>query len=446
MRKWTLLLVLTALFSGMAAAKEPLAVLPFTGGTGGDGETIAELFSYTPELNEVFVPIPRTSITRAIGNEQSFQASTGMTDPDTIAAIGRQVGAKYVVAGNITKLGNRNLLVISILKIDDLRQIAGDMRTYTEIEEIQDELSAMARNITRAAKSTTDRLAKLSVVPVEMGGNVDSQVADTLAQILSIFIIRSGKYSVYPRTATLEQVQREYDTQLSGVTADESLVDMGRGDNPRLVLAVAARKLGAQNMFNASIINLESGVQESGDSVNYTSLNNGIQVMENLARALTGVSGTLMPAGEMDILSNEAYKETIKETARRTPSGSGVTNKRSPSFGGAVLGYGALNMALGLGSFIQRDWGGALALLGGYGVAAGLIVWEFSLDYYDPMVGIPGGIGLGVAGVAAIYGFIRPALYARSRALTGIMDNINVSATAGSRGGQRIGLSYTVKF
>jgi hypothetical protein len=424
MRKWALLLVLAALFTGAASAKDNLAILPFTGGVGGEGETIAELFSYIPELNEVFAPIPRTTITQAISKEQRFQTSTGMTDPDTIAAIGRQVGAKYVVAGNITMLGNRNLLVISILKIDDLRQIAGDIQTYARIEEIQDKLPAMVRSIIGAAQNEAIPVTKLAVVPVKMGDNVDSRVADTLAQILSVFIIRSGKYSVYPRTATLEQVQREYSTQLSGITADESLVDMGRGDNPRLVLSVAARQLGVRNMFNASIINLESGIQEAGDSENYTMLEDGIEVMRILAGKLTGVT--------RDSLADEA-------AANAASSG----GRGAASVGGNI-GYGALNLALGLGSFIQGDWGGGLTLVGAYAAAAGLIVWELSLGYEDPLAGIPGGIGLGVAGVTALYGFIRPVVYARNRALAEIVDGISVSAVPGNRGGVR--LSYTIRF
>jgi hypothetical protein len=115
----------------------------------------------------------------------------------------------------------------------------------------------MARNIIEAARIDPAPLEKLAVLPVEVEDAIDSRVADTLAQILSINFIRSGTYSVYPRTATLEQVRAEYETQLSGVTAEDSMADLGRGHNPRFVLSVAARRLGRRNMFNASIINLE---------------------------------------------------------------------------------------------------------------------------------------------------------------------------------------------
>jgi TolB-like protein len=423
-----------AVFTGAAVAKDNLAILPFTGGVGEEGETIAELFSYNRELNAAFTPIPRTSITRAIRDEQKFQMSAGMTDPDTITAIGKQLGAQYIVTGNIAKLGDRNLLIVSIIKIDDLRQIAGDVQTYAKIEEIQGKLPAMARNIVEATKINATRLDKLAVIPVELGGNVDSQSADALAQILSINLIRSRKYAVYPRTATLEQVQTEYNNQLNGSTADKNIVGIGKGENPRFVLSVVARRLGDRNMFNASIINLESGAQLIGGSVNYQTLNDGIAAMENLARELTGVSTGMIRA--------------IAGTATR----------RENQSGGVVFGYGALNLALGLGSFIQGDIGGGFFTLLTYGAAAGLLAWDISLDYEHELAGILGGIGFGVAGFAAIYGFIRPVVVNHNRSLaedrweTGIrslaerIDRWEIGIVPRKDGRKAIRLTYTMKF
>jgi TolB-like protein len=438
-------LLCAALGAVPAAAKDNLAILPFTGGARGEGETIAELFSFNTELNQVFSPIPRTSIARAISNEQSFQAGAGMTDPDTIAAIGKQLGANYVVAGNITRLGSRNLLIISILKIDELRQIAGDLQVYAQIEEIQGKLPAMARNIIAAAQIDPPKLDKLAVVPVELGGNIDSRVADTLAQILSINLIRSGKYLIYPRTATLEQVQAEYDTQLSGVTADEHLVDMGRGDNPQIVLSVVARRLGNQNMFNASIINLESGVQEKGGSVNYNTLDDGIQIMEKLTRELTGSAAVVSPLGiDTEALMEESAAASAAKAkeAREAREASRRARRSGRTSRGTVIGYGFLNMVMGLGSFLQGDPGGGVVTLLSYGATVGLLCWELAMDYEDTLAGIPGLVALGAGGFAMVYGFIRPAVVNRSRALAEIVDGINISPAPGGR----VMLSYTLKF
>jgi hypothetical protein len=271
-----------------AAANDLLAILPFTGGQGEDGETIAEIFSFQKELTAVFSPVPRTSINRAIHGEQRFQMASGMTDPDTIAALGKQLGAKYVVAGAITKLGSQNLLVISILHTEDLRQIAGDIQTYTSIEEIDGKLPAMAKTIVAALKTDASNLPLLALPPVQWSGGANSREADTLAQILAVHLVRSGKYAVYPRTKSLDQVQAEYGNQFNGDTADEYLPVVGRGTNPRLVLSVTARRLGSLNKFNAAIINLETGIQTAGESVDYRSLEDGMRVMEELALKLTG--------------------------------------------------------------------------------------------------------------------------------------------------------------
>jgi TolB-like protein len=309
MRNLAVLMLGLLVMAGGVFAKDNLAILPFTGGVDEEGEVIAELFSFEPDLTAVFDPVPRTSINRAIRNEQRFQMAGGMTDPDTVAELGKQLGARYVVSGSITALGGQKLLVIAILQVEDLRQIAGDVQTYGNIEEIQDKLPAMARNIGEAAKRDTPSLPRLALPPVELAGGADKKDADTLAQILAVHLVRGGKYAVYPRTASLGRIQEEYANQLSGDTAEEHLVDMGRGTNPERVLSVTARKLGTRNMFNAAVINLITGVQEAGKTVNYQGLDDGIRAMEDLSVTL---GGRTVPAGKEWRAADEAsFKEAI---------------------------------------------------------------------------------------------------------------------------------------
>ncbi|MDR1073225.1 MAG: hypothetical protein LBL45_06065 [Treponema sp.] len=144
----------------------------------------------------------------------------------------------------------------------------------------------MARNIAEAVKADTSKLPLLALPPVQLAEGADSREADALAQILAVRLIRSGKYAVYPRTKSLEQVQEEYGNQFNGDTADEYLPNIGRAGSPRLVLSVTARRLGSRNMFNAAVINLETGIQEAGDTVNYQSVNDGMKAMEDLALKL----------------------------------------------------------------------------------------------------------------------------------------------------------------
>jgi TolB-like protein len=306
------------LFPGAAQTKQQLAILPFTGGEGEDGETIAELFSYDPELNRVFSPLPRTSIRRAIEGERNFQMKSGMTDPDTIAALGKELGAQYVAAGNIATLGNNKLLVVSIIKIDDLQQVAGDLQTYNNIEEIQKKLPVMARNIVQAVGVNRENLPRMSILPFQLRESTNEKDADVLSSILAMYLIKNGRYAIYPRTSSLEQVQKEYDNQLYGDTADDSVAAIGKGVNPRYVLSGAARKLGTTgNMFNASIIDLESGVQVNGGSQNYQSLDDGIKAMEVLAAGLS-VAGEEKAAWTAEQERQErAREEAAEKEARR---------------------------------------------------------------------------------------------------------------------------------
>jgi hypothetical protein len=221
--------VLPVLLGCAVVVEDNLAILPFTGGGEDEGETIAELFSFEPALVHAFNPVPRMSINRAIRKEQRFHLESGMTGPDTAAALGKQLGARYGVSGSITALGSRKLLIIAMLKVDDLRQIAGDVQTYGTIQEIRDKLPGMAEHIAAAARTDASKLPKLALPPVELSGGADKGDADALARMLGVHIIRGGKYGVYPRTESLERLQEEYTLTLRGDTAEEHLPDLGRG-------------------------------------------------------------------------------------------------------------------------------------------------------------------------------------------------------------------------
>jgi TolB-like protein len=287
MKKMTFFMAFLAIMAGsLFAQKANLAILPFTGGQGTEGEAVAELFSFDRRITDTFNPIPRTSIASAIRNEQRFQMDSGMTDSDTIVALGRQLGARYVLAGCIASFGNDKLVVISIMDIRNLQQIAGDYIIYNNINEFRDKMPSAVENIIKAMQANVAALPKLAIVPLQLQAGMDSRMADALSQLLAVHIIRSGAYTVYPRTKSLEQVMAEHKTQLSGEVADESIIGIGYGDNPDMVLSVAARSLDGTNMFNAMIINLETGAQVIGRSVDYKDINDGLRAMETLASDL----------------------------------------------------------------------------------------------------------------------------------------------------------------
>jgi hypothetical protein len=317
---------ITANGYGQTGSLGKIAILSFSGGSADEREGIAELFSFTQPIKDNFTVIPRTTITTAIEKEQGFQLSSGMTDADTIAKLGNQFGAKYVMAGSITSVGGQNLLIVSIVQIDVIQQVAGDFLLYTSLDELNNNetlLVKMAENLVGMMKKALSDREKLAVLPVQFSGGVNEQEGDALAQLLSIYLLRAGKYAIYPRTKTLEQVQNEYTTQLSGVTRDEEAVSLGRGVNPEYVLSVASRKIGSSNRFNGSIINLEGGNQIEGSTEQYATMSDGMNAMEFLAKALSGIKvsekerNKRTSAVEKTIASEETAAQKAAAAAKR---------------------------------------------------------------------------------------------------------------------------------
>jgi formylglycine-generating enzyme required for sulfatase activity/TolB-like protein len=254
------------------------------------------LFSYESELSRVFTIIPRTSSIEAIMREQQFQRSSGLTDSDTIARLGRQYNADYVVAGHIQTLGDRRLVLITIIHVESLRQITGDYQAYRDIEEVQDMIPAMAQRITAAYRAGGAALPQLAILPFAVPDGVNMSDAEVLAQLLSVEIANSGLYAVLPRTATIQSVMAEHQIQRSGLTEADNIKVIGKALNAEYVLAGSVRSLGRRNLFTAEIIDIESASQLTGSAVNYEAMADGLSLMAELSGKLTGVAANAAPA------------------------------------------------------------------------------------------------------------------------------------------------------
>ena len=266
--------------------KPRLGILPYLGGIGGDGETIAQIFSMQHDILETFTVIPRSSVDAIIA-EQNFQMS-GYTDSDTIAKLGRLLNADFVVSGHIRRLGKSNLIITTIINVETFEQMAGDYHTYQNIEEIRDLLPAISKKMIAASQRNTSSLLKLAIAPFNIvNTGVNKEDAETLAEILAVEITNTGKYAVLPRTATMQTALQELRYQMSGYTAEEGAKALGRAINADFVLSAEARNLGNINMFTAQILHVEDGSLLTGDVRKYRIVDDGIILMAELALFLT---------------------------------------------------------------------------------------------------------------------------------------------------------------
>ena len=289
-RQFLLTAIFLTVLCALSAQNKPLlAILPFTGGTGGDGETIAELFSFEPEIDRVFTRIPRTSSIEAIIREQQFQRSTGLTDSDTIARIGRQLNADYVAAGHIYTLGNSKLVLITIIHVESLQQIAGDYKEYKNIDDMVKLVTPMAKRIADTASITRLNISNLAIFPFSIpASGVNQDEAVILAQILATEVANTGRYAVLPRTSTIETVMKEHNIQRSGITETENIKKLGTALNAQHVLSGNIRRLGQTNIFTAQILDVENGQLVYGAREDYSSINDGLTKMAALSDKIIG--------------------------------------------------------------------------------------------------------------------------------------------------------------
>jgi len=287
MKKQFLLLAvfLTALCALSAQKKESLAVFPFTGGNASDGEAIAASLARQPALRNAFnktTLITRSNIA-ALNFEQRFQRY-GLTDADTIFELGKNLAASHVIAGYITKLGNNNLILVSIMDIESLQQIAGDYRTYGTIEETDKLLGDIAQKLASAVTRNTSGLPGLSVPPFTLLSGADQNDAMVLAQILSCDLANGNRYAVLPRTDSLDKVLEEHRRQRSGETDQTRTKLLGAGRNAQYVLSGSVQRLGTTiNKIAVDILDIVDGSMVDPYEERYSDLSDGFAVMPKLA-------------------------------------------------------------------------------------------------------------------------------------------------------------------
>jgi formylglycine-generating enzyme required for sulfatase activity len=292
------LLLIFSIAALSAQTKPRLAILPFTGAVVEDAESIAEFFSFEDEINQVFTPVPRTRAVENLMKEQQFQRS-GLTDSDTIADIGKQLNADYVLAGHVAVLGTSRLLLITVINVQELQQIAGDYREYQRIEGVVDILPAMAKRIGNAARQDAARrnLPRLAVLPFNvLSSGMNQGDAEMLAQMLATELANSGRYAVFPRTRAIEKVMEEHQIERSGMTDPESIKVIGAAVNAQYVLSANVRKLGADNYFSASVLHIVEASQGQGAREKYRDVSDGLTLMPKMAQVLTGIGVQEVPA------------------------------------------------------------------------------------------------------------------------------------------------------
>ena len=261
--------------------------------------------------------------------------------------------------------------------------------------------------IRNAALQIQDGLDSGSTVIVYQFQSHNARLSNYVLNDLFDLLVNSRKFTVLDRGAQ-EVINAELDFQFnqsSGMISDGSLASL-------------TRRIGAQAIITGTL-------DDAGDEYRFR-----IRVI-----------GTETAAAIV------SYVGRISKNDKRIIAFSG----REKSAGEKV-GTGALNIVLGLGSYIEGDISGGLTITAGYAIAVGMFIIEATaLDWDSPAVGVPATVGVTAAGITFVYGFVRPFIYNRSPQAAAILDNtkagiVLTSDKTGINRSAGFQLTHTIKF
>jgi len=259
--------------------------------------------------------------------------------------------------------------------------------------------------IQNAAQQIQDGLKRGSTIVVYQFQSHNARLSDYVLKELFDKLVNSHKFIVLDRGAQ-EVVNAELDFQFnksSGMISDESLANLTKRIGAEAIITGSLDDTGNDYRFRIRVI----GTETIAVVVSFT-----VSVNKNDKR----IAG---------------FSSRQPDTAEK-------------------IGTGALNILLGLGSYLERDIAGGITITAGYAIAAGLFVVEATmLDWSSPMVGAPATAGVAVAGLTLVYGFARPFIYHRAPRMAAVMDNTQfkiVQTPVSDNGALAFQLSYSIKF
>ena len=290
MKKSFLLVILMIMMVCILSAQTnpSLAILPFTGGNNNEGDTISILFSGERVLREAFNILQRNSAINRIMEEHLYQQRSGLINNDVMSRINQINQADLVVSGHITRLRDTNLIIISIFDVTEFQQIAGVYQVYNSLIELRNLLPDLAQRLVEASRKEYKNLPGLAIPSFTVPAGVDQSDAMVLSHILAAEIANTGRYAVFPRTESVEDVLREHTFQRSGLTSGS--VAMGTTRSIDYVLSPELLSLENTTMFNVQILHTENGNLVEASNKEYEDLTDGINknLMAELAMELTG--------------------------------------------------------------------------------------------------------------------------------------------------------------
>jgi len=237
----------------------------------------------------------------------------------------------------------------------------------------------------------------------------------------------SGRFRVIPRSDVDRLINTEAEFQLSDFSARTKTAEMNRVLNGTHILSGIIGKVG--NRINISIsLYTYPDLRQLPGGVDMR-VSNTDELFDKIPELVRTMLAKI----------SEDEKKIIPTEQK---SSANAAKKSDPRLG---IAFG--NIFFGLGSYVSGDWAGGLTVTGGYLAAGGLIMWElFGIKYEDPLAGVIGPIGVGIGGLALVYGFARPYIRSKNPRLASFSDNFNIEIVSSNENTMAVHMSYKLNY
>lgn len=147
---------------------------------------------------------------------------------------------------------------------------------------------------------------KVAVLPFS---SANEEEGDTLASMFANELSKRKVYRVLTRNSQMEKVMKELNFQRSGLTDENTRIEIGRALNAQYVLAGEVRKLGRNNILIVSMINVETLENKTGDNKSFRNIEDVIQFVPQIVNEITGTRGRTVV--DIDIFGDESEKTVV---------------------------------------------------------------------------------------------------------------------------------------
>jgi formylglycine-generating enzyme required for sulfatase activity len=320
-----LFLGLTLSLAAQAQTKPTLALLPFSGKSSGDTETVMILLANQERIRNAFTVIPaHTNFSDIIQALQSRDSDTANGDD-----VKKSFNADFVIIVHTEVLADSNLVIIDMVNTETLQLLAGDYQKYHEIRALRTALPDIAQKMINALQGDTG-LPKLAVLPfyTPASGGVETTL---LTRLLAIAIAESGKYALFPWAATINPGSTGLTISYSGIIDADSVKAIGRIINAGYVLVGDALNLRGTNLVMAFILNTDDAGLLSEGEIEYTVVTDDLAILSELAQVLTKTSAPIQAAASIPTAERDIPAGDTEDSLKRLVTiGAGVFTMGSP--------------------------------------------------------------------------------------------------------------------